>query len=208
MNPDNPYAAPQTIGLPSPLTLLPVAGAHGKPSPRQRLAEWDTARLTALWKRSRAIHEMQYFWFLACLITPVVGYLCSLSFGVYEFSINPTRGWIAFGCVLLTFARFGLAYVRSRIVRPFAIVMDGLLGLGCGAAIGAGLYSVSSEPGAIFPVLYVVFFALLFGWQAMQSLRAMIQAPELFGPGRISHDALADEVEERKKQQLERAKTS
>lgn len=196
MNPDNPYASPQTIEASA---LVSVGEKQIPRSPRSRLAEWETARLMSLWQRSRAINDMQAIWLVACFAAPVVGYLCSLSFGLYEFSIDPTRGLIALGGVVLTFARFGLGFVRSRVVRPFAMLMDTLLGLGCIVAIAGSVGGAIKEPKSSLIDLYIVFVAALIGLLAGYSVRAMFTAPELYGPDRITHDALRDEVESRKK---------
>jgi len=198
---ENPYAAPQTVDSQQPAAAMPLAGAHGQPTPERRLAGWDNARLFALWKHSRAIQDLQGGWLVMCLATPIFGFFFALSFALYDFYFDQTRGILALCAVALTFARFGTGFTRTQISRVFALVMDALLGLGCAALLVVVIGIVFTEPVAALVIMFVLPFTTLIGFQAVRSIRAMLEAPELFGPGRVSHEALCDEVEYRREHQ-------
>lgn len=200
MNPDNPYAAPQTLQPQQNATPLPVAEGLGDPARQRMFVEWDTVRLTALWERSRAIYDMQALWLLMCFVMPVLAFFFSLSFAVYDFYFDTTRGIIAVCCVALTFIRFGTGYARTRFGRVLALAMDPILGL-FSVVLAVVIIAALFAGGAL--LVFFLPIAILISMQTVRSLRAMIQAPELFGPVRLRHQDLCDEVEQREKHEID-----
>lgn len=192
MPPDNPYAAPQTLE-----PRLPSAVEPSVPPARLKLAAWDTARLKELWQASRVIQDMQTIWLIMCLMMPVIGLIFSLSFGLYEFSFDFTRGCMALSLVALTFTRFGTGFSRSTFARVFALAMDGLLALFCALVTVGCIAAIMDQPAIVVILIFFLPIFLLIGYSAFYSLRALWQAPELFGPQRLAHEDLDAEIKYR-----------
>ncbi len=202
MNPDNPYAAPQTIdSQPASAHLLLEDRAADSPLPL--FAEWDTARLQTLLDRSNAIKDTQVVWLVMCFVYPFLG---GFLFFVLIFSRSDL--WASFGgyfwwiSIVLTFVRFGTGFARSEHGRRLALVMDGLLGLGCLAIVAICIVGTILEPREAIITVSVIPIVSLVIFQIERSLRAMWLAPELFGPAQIRHQDLLEEFEFRKQQQL------
>jgi hypothetical protein len=200
---DNPYAAPQTLEPQQATPLLPVAEGQNDPPQRRKFVEWDTARLKKLWQASCLIKDMQGIWLVVCLMMPIIAFFFSLSIAVYDLSFDPTRASIGLGLVALTFTRFGTGYIRTSLGRVFAMVMDGLLGLICLLVTLAFLAAILTWQGIALAAIFFIPIIPLIGYYAACSLRALWQAPELFGPQRLAHDDLEAEVRCREQHQLE-----
>jgi hypothetical protein len=203
MNPDNPYAAPQTVETPQSVAPLPVAKSRGElPGRRRQFYDWDTARLMALLERSQAIDDMQSGWLVMCFVIPIMAFVFALSIAVYEIYFDQTRGIIGLCAVCLTFTRFATGFARTRFNRIINMVMDALLGLSCATLLVGFSAALFTEPGGALVMLFVIPITTMIGLQALRSIRATLAAPELFGPERITHDALVDEVAYRKQHNI------
>ena len=203
MNPENPYAAPQTIEPLQVAAPLPVAEAQGDPTQRRLFPDWDTARLTMLWNRSRAILDMQVVWLVMCFVVPVVGFVFSMSIVVYGMGFDPPRVLIALCCTVLTFTRFGIGFNRTANVRAFALLMDVLLGLLCLLTIVVGIALALANPDAGLLLVIVLPIVAILTFQTVRSLRSMLYAPELFGHQRMEHQQLREELVYRREHQID-----
>ncbi len=91
---------------------------------------------------------MQVVWLVMCFAIPIIGFVFALSFALYDFYFDHTRGILALCGVALTFTRFGTGFTRMRLSRVFAVFMDALLGLGCAALLVVFIAALFTEPGA------------------------------------------------------------
>lgn len=204
MSDDNPYAAPQTLKPQQLAVLLPLAKSLGDPPSRRLFADWDTARLKVLWERSRAIFDMQVVWLVMCFASPFLAFFLSVPLMYFGRSAGTSiLSLLGVSFMLLTFVRFGTGFARTEQGRAFALAMDGLLGLGCVAAIAGSIVLAMTERGVAFQTVFVLPIATLIGFQTVRSMRAMLQAPELFGPEQFRHEDLCDEVVRREQHQID-----
>lgn len=193
MNPDNPYAAPQTIEPQFAADVpLPVATLVG----RQRYPELDTVTLLRLMKLSKALEAATVLWMF-----PLMG---SLGPGLLMGLLGRFHWWYS-GAVLvilgLSVVRLYVGAARKTAHRLVMRWVDGLFILVLVAGAGLGLAAFWEAPELI------LFFLLVLGAFAFllaRSIRATFYAQALFGPtSYYVHWKLVTEAEYRQANQIE-----
>ncbi len=186
MNPDNPYAAPQTIDSPG----LPVAQEAG----RQRFPDWDTARVTRLADYGHAIQQMTSLC-LGLLVFAAIGFTAA-----YWQFINRQQILLIAGLVLSPLAlRVWWGFERASWMRQCGMFFDCLAMVGIGFTVLRGiLLGLRGElpVGIVICVLGLGGFFLL---HAASSFLAHLHARELFGPARIRQHDLVMEADYRRR---------
>ena len=177
MNPDNPYAAPQTIGQ------RPLAMAVGAETVRLAFPEYSTERLKQLLDYSRAIHQMHILWILLAVLAAGCSVIVIiLAAEIQELSLAATLVLVA---LFLICFRVAAGYSREKPARVYAIFCDGLLIIGCMWSIGLLL-----PHGSLISSIILGFIAV----HAASSLLAHHHARELFGRSSFRQENLALEV--------------
>jgi hypothetical protein len=188
MNPDNPYAAPQT---PLELPELPVAVAV-EPMRRRRLfQELDTLELRRVTDFSKALRYMRLLWLL--------GFAGCLGIGIGLL----TRSEFSGGSLLLLSLPLiaGRLYaddLRSERARRYAQLIDFLacLGIVLAALVGGGILLGQGLEGISYCFAWLGFLFIL-GIFPLSSYSAHACAAELFGPERYTHRELLQEYKYR-----------
>ena len=191
MNPDNPYAAPQTIDAPSELPPLAQDGG------RQRFPDWDTARVTRLADYSSAIQQMT-----SLVLGILVFFGLGLGASFWRANQIPDREQILIiaGLLLGPLAlRVWWGMRRAGWMRYGGMFFDGLTAVAVVLLVLWGiLHSFREEMslGVLFGVLGLGGILLL---HAASSFLAQLHARELFGPDRIGFDDLVTEADYRRR---------
>jgi hypothetical protein len=188
MNPDNPYAAPQTIEPPFAADEpLPVATLIG----RQRYPELDTVTLLRLVKLSKALEAATVLWMFPLLGCVGPG-LMFLLFGRW--------GWRLGSAVLLVLSVGVLRlYVGSARKPAHRMIMRWADGLFLAVMITGMAWCVASFWEAPELVLFVLLVLGSFALLLAQSIRATFYAQALFGPtSYYVHWQLVTEAEHRR----------
>lgn len=183
MNPDNPYAAPQTVELRA-TSELPVAEVWG----RNLFPELDTQQLRRLADYSHTMQLMTRLWFIP------LGISCLLMSNVD--SLPVTAKVILFLIVPMIGLRIVGGQTRGRFMRYYTAFLDALLALGLLLGIVAGFVTMPSGGSLLLfvPATIVMGFLAIIGFTSFMAHRF---APELFGSQRYLHRELTQEVDYR-----------
>jgi len=198
MNPDNPYAAPQTVAsIANTAVALPMAEELPDPRGRILFPELSTAALARIEAASRAIRRMTIVWTVA-LALGIIGLVLATMSGK---AFSPEWLLLVVAVVALGF-RISAGVERGPSERYFSLVVELTPCL-------AVIYSVCQElyqwpqgrpiPGdAPLTLLFIV--AILY--MPMMSVWAHWRYSCLFGDVRLLHDDLARELTHRRKYRI------
>ncbi len=174
MNPDNPYAAPQTIGQPPPVM------ATSADAGRLMFMVRSTERLKELLDYSYAIQQMHIMWILLAVMA-VGGFLILSVITVHE-EVDILFAVVTLGVMVLIFFRVTAGYSGAKIYRGFAMLCDGLLTAG-----SLWLIVILLQDGSLIIPIFVGFIGL----HAASSFLAHYHARELFEPNALKQEDLA-----------------
>ena len=177
MNPDNPYAAPQTIGQP------PLAVAVSAETQRLAFPEYSTERLKQLLDYARAIQQMHIVWILLAVLA-VAWFLIISAIAVHE-KVGIPIAAVTVGVMILIFLRVAAGYSHRKLARGYSMLCDGLLFVG-----GMWLIVFLLQDGSLILPLILGFIVI----HAASSFLAHCHARELFGQRCFKQEDLALEV--------------
>ena len=198
MNPDNPYAAPQTLEtIANKAVGLPLAEEQPDPFMRLRFAEIDTPSLTRIEAASRAIRRMTVVWTLGVAVLLIGFIVVTMSGGAF----GPIWLSIIAGIVVLTF-RVLAGVERGSSQRYYSLLVDF-------ASCLAILYSFYHEwiqwaHGRPFPteLPYSAVMALVLLSFPVTSVLAHWRYGRLFGDEQLMHEELARELAHRRRYRI------
>ena len=198
MNPDNPYAAPQTLELiASTAIALPVAKERSLPHVRILFPDISTLALARIEAASRAIRRMTVVWTLGLALLIIGLIMTTLSGGAF----GPDWLLLVAGIIALAF-RISAGVERGESERYYSLLVDL-------APCLLLLYVVCSEliswpegrpiPGDA-PLTALFILALLY--MPVTSVMAHCRNACLFGDQKFLHDNLALELAHRRKNRI------
>jgi hypothetical protein len=199
MNPDNPYAAPQTVEPRLDLSALPIADLQQPGGQRRRYQDRSTAELQRLFEQSQKLEVMFLVWLALWFAT--VAFLAALFLRASASSEEQKiLGWIFIAMVT---ARLVCSIWRTKLGRRYMLLVDAVLICGCLLLICA-LSFRSVLPwkslwvrGTLCLVLFTI-AAVTF-----RSCQTLLKVRELFYPNCVQHDDLMRELAYRKEQSID-----
>jgi len=200
MNPDNPYAAPQTVEPRLDLSALPIADLQQPGGQRRRYPELSTAELQRLFDQSQKLEAMFLVWLALWFATVVfVG-----SQFLHTSASSATPKWLGWILIAVVTARFVCCIWRTKLGRWYMLVVDAVLSVGSvvGWALPATKIAVFSAD-ELFKVGVMGLIALTVALLAYRSCQTLVKARELFYPSCVQHDDLMRELSYRKEQRID-----
>jgi hypothetical protein len=187
MNPDNPYAAPQTIELRFPTARLATESV----AKRNLFPEISTSQLARLGNYSHSIHIASIWWGVPFFVFIVVG-LGALFAEIWQLFF---LGFLGFA-----FAGTRIYFGESRQFkqRPLIILMDGLYFLAIFVAIVFLAKEFLIQPAFGGDYIVAAVLLALLSIIPLASVLATFHARKLFGPRRFLHRDLSQEMDYRK----------
>jgi len=197
MNPDNPYAAPQTLEPQLDLMALPFAELQQPGGQRRRFPDQSTAQLQRLFEKSQPLEAMLLVWLTLWFVT--VAFLGALFLRASSSDSHKWLGWILAATVtvrmLCSFMRTKLGRWYMLVVDAALIVANAVLIVGCVTGSGVLLaQQVDFTASHLFKLACVVLITLTLILLAYRSYKTLLQARELFQPVCIQHDDLVREL--------------
>lgn len=199
MNPDNPYAAPQTIEPRFDFAALPIADLQQPGGQRRRYPERSTTELQRLFEQSQQLEAMFLVW-LALWFATVV--FVGAQF-LHTSRLSETPKWLGWILIAVVTARLVGSIWRTKLGRWYMLLVDVALIGGCLVLSYALLsrYVLTWESIWVRGTLSLV--VLTVAAVTYRACQTLVKARELFYPNCVQHDDLMRELSYRKEQRID-----
>jgi hypothetical protein len=198
MNPDNPYAAPQTVDSQFDLSALPIAELQQLGGKRRRFPDHSTAQLQRLFDKSQPLEAMLLVWLALWFVT--VAFLVALF--LRTTALSDSHKWLGWTLFEMITARLLCNFMRTKLGRWYMLLGDAALICACLALV------LTALPDFVYFRSFWVYcvealISLTIAVLAFRSCQTLLLAHELFHPNCVQHDDLMRELSYRKEQRID-----